>query len=157
MLSESGYVEPHLYERIKNNDSRVSKAVYRKRIGNILKIAEDKGYVIDRETGCLSYQYVGNLNVSDIVARTETEVVFGRTQRDDFKQRTKVLTITSLIKASNPAFVVTSPSVFNVLMRQFNLNLLSEQKFKKLRGEVYIGNASLPQTVFIRLPLHVSK
>lgn len=149
--------EPHVFERINEKDERISKAVYHQRLRSLLKLVNERGYVQERLPNGLSYQYLGNLNVSDIVARNETEVVLDRTQKDDLKNKEKLIMVINIIQACNPAFIVTSPKIFNVLRKHFMLNLELKQTFKNLSGEIYTCNIHLPNTVFIRLPQHVSR
>lgn len=149
--------EPHLFERINENDERITKAVYHQQLRSLLQIGNEQGYVPERLSGGLSYQYIGNVNISDIVARNETEVVFNRTQKDDLKNKQKLKMVINIIQACNPAFIVTSPKIFNVLRKNFNLTLELKQTFKNLSGEIYTCNTHLPNTVFIKLPQHVSR
>ncbi|OAH53856.1 hypothetical protein AWH48_11330 [Domibacillus aminovorans] len=149
--------EPHLFERINENDKRISKAVYHQQLKSLLKIGYDRGYVQERLPDGLSYQFIGNINISDIVAKNETEVVLDRTQKDDLKNKEKLIMVINIIQACNPAFIVTSPKIFNVLRKHFKLNLELKQTFKSLSGEIYTCKIHLPNTVFIRLPQHVSR
>lgn len=87
----------------------------------------------------------------------QTDVVSSRTQQADLKNKEKILIINKLMQAYNPAFVVTSPGIFNTLRNYHRLLLVSKQGFKNLVGEIYICKLNLPQTIFISLPHHLSR
>jgi hypothetical protein len=119
--------EPHLFERINENDSKVSRANYHKQLRKVLSVADACGYIQKGLSNGLSYQYVGNLNISDIVARNQEEIVKGRSQKGDLNNNEKILKIINLIKICMPAFVVNSPGVFNQIRKHYRLELILKQ------------------------------
>lgn len=148
--------EPHLFEEIYENDERILEAVYHRQIRSLLEVVNEQGYVQERIPKGLSYQYVGNLNISDIVAKNELAVIGGKTQVDDLKNTEKILMLINLIKTCVPAFVVTHPQVFKIFKKHFKLKLVKRQSYKRFKGEIYTCDNLLPQTIFIRLPNHIS-
>lgn len=68
---------PHVFETVDESDPKVARARYHKQVRKALDKPFAAGFVAPRKGNGLSYGYVGNLNVSDLVAGNERTVVVG--------------------------------------------------------------------------------